>query len=122
LPAVKKRPCKVCGSDLNMWGPDRKGMCPHCAQAKRATLVPCAGKCNMSDEIRAMHIISMSFEPGVKGGNKYSVYYCLRCFSAIRSRVKSLYEAQQKEIENTNNRRLRFMEDGQVTEKEEKNV
>lgn len=103
----RKRPCKVCGTDLNAWGPDRKGVCPDCAEVRRSTVVPCAGRCKKSYQLRTMELISMYFEPGVKGGKKISLYYCPRCLSAARSRARGINETQTSMIEKAQSRRAR---------------
>ncbi len=105
----KKRPCKICGTDLNAWGQGRKGICPDCAEVKRSTIIPCAGRCKKSYQIRVMELLSMYFEPGVKGGKKFSLYYCSKCLAAARSRARSVFEVQGKEMEKAESRRERMV-------------
>ena len=107
MAGARKRPCSTCGIDLNMWGPDRKGICPDCAEAKRSTIIPCAGRCKGSYQIRAMELLSMFFEPGKKGGKKVSLYYCQKCLGVARSRATSVVEKQQGLIEKSASRRER---------------
>ena len=95
----KRRPCKVCGTDLNMWGPDRKGTCPDCATVRRATRVQCAGRCNKIFEIGRMELVSIMFTPGKKGGRKVALYYCSACISVAQSRAMTAHDEQQEQLE-----------------------
>lgn len=103
----RKRPCKVCGIDLNQWGPDRKSPCPDCAKAVKDTIVPCAGRCKQKLKIRAMEKVVLYFEPGIKGGKKFTLHYCQQCFAAAKSRARTVNEFQQQEVQKAENRRAR---------------
>ncbi len=106
----KKRPCKVCKADLNMWGEDRKGTCPDCAKAVKDTPVRCAGRCKNVQPIRLMEVVSFYFEPGVKGGKKFSVYYCPQCLLSAKSRARMICDSQQEAIKKSESRRAREQE------------
>lgn len=96
----RKRPCRSCGDDLNKWG-DRRGDCPNCAKAKRETVVPCAGRCGKSYEIRFMEAVFITFNPGKKGGKKFKIFYCSRCAASAKSKTRTMAEAQDKRIKGT---------------------
>lgn len=100
MPQQKKRPCSSCGEDLNLWG-DRRGECPDCARAKRETVIPCAGRCGNSLEMRYMEVMNLVFNPGKKGGKTFKIHYCSRCHAAAKSRAGRLSDLQKKEIEKT---------------------
>jgi hypothetical protein len=93
-----RRPCKVCGADLNQWGPDRKGLCPSCAKARRDTVLECAGNCGEFYSLREMSVLSLRFEPGKTGGKKFTLYYCESCLAKARRKVCVLNDEQQTEF------------------------
>ena len=113
----RKRPCKICGEDLNQWG-DRKGICPTCADAVRSTVVECAGRCKKKYPLRMMEGVLMYFDPGQKGGKKYKLYYCSSCALAARSRARGICESQNEEIKKTHSRRERQALEEQKARKE----
>jgi hypothetical protein len=104
-----KRPCKICGTDLNRWGEDRKGACPDCLSARRETYVLCAGRCKQRYKLRLMEPVSFYFEPGKKGGKKFMLYFCLQCFVAAKGRARLTHETQSAELDKTDSRRVRKM-------------
>jgi len=114
----RRRPCKVCGEDLNFWGPDRKGICPTCSTARRESLVLCGGRCKKKHKLREMAPVCFYFEPGQKGGKKHTVYYCTRCLVAARSRASMMEEGQKETLAKAESRRVRAR---QKKEKGEKN-
>jgi DNA-directed RNA polymerase subunit RPC12/RpoP len=97
----KRRPCKVCGTDLNAWGQDRKGTCPDCAAARRSTRAQCAGRCKKIFEIGRMEPVSITFTPGKKGGRKVTLYYCSTCIAIAQSRAMTTYDGQQEQLAKT---------------------
>ena len=103
----RKRPCRICRVDLNLWGNDRKGICPDCAKAAREVVVCCAGNCGGSYQVRLMERLSLYFAPGSKGSKKYSLYYCHGCFEKIRARVIGRSDIQSDTVEKAEKRRGR---------------
>lgn len=101
---AKKRPCSVCGMDLNLWGPDCRGTCPSCLRARRDSVVLCAGKCGRSYALRLMEKIIIYFDPAQKGGKKIPIYYCPGCAVAVKSRCRSVHDVQQEVVKKSENR------------------
>jgi len=96
----KKRPCKICGIDLNLYGPDYKGRpCPDCLAALKQTVMPCAGKCGDAYPIAHMKKIIIAWDPGVKGGERTHLYYCRPCLSIASSRASTMERKQKKCVE-----------------------
>lgn len=93
----KKRPCRYCKTDLNMWGPDRHGICPDCAATHRRIPVQC-GRCKKVFELGKMEVVNLYFAPGHKGSKKVRIYYCQSCFSQSRSKVFSVSEEQAAQV------------------------
>lgn len=114
----RKRPCPFCGTDLNTWGPDRKGSCPDCTSARKGTKVVCAGKCKRIFELRTMQAVNLVFDPGQRGGKNIKVYYCPQCFSSARSKARLINEEQQGAIKKMEDRMRR----GGVRTKGERHV
>lgn len=102
-----RRRCRICGIDLDLWGEDKKGNCPECVKAIRDTEIICAGKCKKKYSNRIMSAVILYFEPGKKGGEKFTVYYCQDCFLSARSKARTLCEQQQEEMKKTESRRSR---------------
>ena len=100
----KKYKCLVCGIDLSLWGDDRRGKCPECIKKLRSTKIKCAGGCKQSYEMKFMDVVSVFFEPGKKGGRKFTVYYCSKCLRIAKSRVRMASEAQKEAIVKTEDR------------------
>jgi hypothetical protein len=94
----RRRPCRLCGKDLNTWGPDRRGICPDCASARRKTLIRCAGRCKRLHELGRMESVVLNFTPGKKGGRKLIIYYCLTCLTQAQSRATTIFDEQQEAI------------------------
>lgn len=100
----KKRPCQVCGMDLNLWGESKRKFCPSCSKARNETFIPCAGSCGKRHQIRAMNCASIFFDAGKKGGKKIVLYYCNPCFLAAKGRAVACYEKQDEQLKNTERR------------------
>lgn len=103
----RRRPCKICGADLNMWGPERKGICPDCAKARRETMLVCAGRCRRRYPLGYLEPLTVYFSPGHKGGKKITLYYCTACLVSARSRTEGHAEEQQAAIQRTEERMSR---------------
>jgi len=71
------------------------------------TPVKCAGRCNNTIPIRLMDAVVLYFEPGIRGGKKFTVYYCQQCSLAAKSRARTIHEAQQAELKKVEGRRVR---------------
>lgn len=110
----RKRPCPICGADLNHWGPDRHGPCPGCTSARKGTKLKCAGKCKGTFELRSMQAVNIVFDPGHRGGKSVKVYYCSQCASSARSRARLVNEEQQGEIAKTDDRLRRGTKKGEA--------
>lgn len=82
-------------------------MCPECAKAAKDTKILCAGRCKRIQPIRIMEAVSFYFEPGKKGGKKFTLYYCQQCFLAAKSRARTISEKQQEEVTKSESRRAR---------------
>jgi len=54
-----------------------------------------------------MEAVTFYFEPGKKGGKKFTLYYCQQCLLAAKSRARMISEKQQEEVEKTKSRRQR---------------
>jgi predicted amidophosphoribosyltransferase len=111
-----KRPCKICKADLNTWGPDRRGVCPACAEGMRSALVMCAGKCGKKYTLRTMETVVLYFDPGKRGGKKIRLHYCTRCAVLARSRARMASESQEETIRKAESRIAR----GAVVEERQK--
>lgn len=103
----KRRLCKYCRCDLELWGPNRRRLCPDCAGKLRSVKVKCAGRCGGIFEIRSLEKISFYFNPGNKGGRKISLYICTRCLSVMRSRAEDMDDKQSGEISMAEERLIR---------------
>jgi len=102
-----KKVCKLCKLDLTPWGEDRRTLCPDCVRSINETMVKCAGKCKKERPIKLMERVSLYFEPGKKGGKKFSVYYCQQCFLSAKSRARQIEELQLLAVKKTESRRSR---------------
>ncbi len=92
----RKRPCKICGVDLEQWGPDQRGSCPDCKRETRSAMIPCAGRCGRVYQMRFMDVANFVFTPGKKGGKKIKIYYCEECARVARARAVSIHDNQEK--------------------------
>ena len=111
----RKRPCSLCGQDLNLWGPDRRGICPNCAKEKRKIKLLCAGRCKSKHPLGIMQAVNMVFTPGKRGGKTYKVYYCQDCLAYAKSKIRSASERQDRSITDTEahmKRKIRAMKEG----------
>lgn len=99
-----KRSCRICKTDLNAWGPDRRGVCPNCAEGMRSVLVMCAGKCGRTYTLRTMDTVVLYFDPGKRGGKKIRLYYCTKCAVLARSRARMSNELQEETIRSAESR------------------
>lgn len=95
---MKKRPCRICGLDLNLWGPERRDLCPDCNMARRDMLIPC-GQCGHRCPLGRMETVSICFYPGKKGSKRQKVYYCSSCIARSQARVRKTCEAQEAAVE-----------------------
>lgn len=100
----KVRPCKYCRVDLNLWGPDRKILCPNCSMELRDVVIQCSGKCKQMFAIRYLERVTFFFSPGKKGGGKVSLYMCSSCLASMRSKASMEAETQAKKISIAENR------------------
>lgn len=101
----RKRPCRLCGQDLNLWGSELKGICPDCNTAKKQVKIPCAGRCKKMYTLRNMEPIRINFDPGWKNGTKLTLYYCSTCIELARSRSVAIKDRQQEALEQFESRR-----------------
>ena len=99
------RSCKLCGEDLNLYGPDYKGRpCPSCLAQINKTRIKCAGQCVGEYQIRHMVKVIANWEPGVKGGLRTVLHYCRTCFSAASSKAMRISNGQGETIAITKER------------------
>jgi len=71
-------------------------------------MVQCAGKCKKSFRLRELNAVSLYFEPGKKGGEKTTVYFCLSCFVSTKARVRSASDIQRSSLSIAEGRRARM--------------
>lgn len=85
----------MCGTDLNLWGPDIRDLCPNCKKKRREVKMPCGGRCQQSYPLRELEPVRINFDPGYKDGFKAKVYYCSKC-KAIARRVATKIQQEQE--------------------------
>ena len=105
--SIKRRPCKLCGSDLNLWGDYKGRPCPDCQTTINSTMIECAGKCGKRHQKKYLSRVVINWEPGSKNATKTVLYYCRDCLAVVSSRAMRISNVQYDAIEGTKERLLR---------------
>ena len=98
----------MCGTDLNLWGPETRGLCPNCRRKRREVRIKCAGRCQRSYPFRELESVRINFDPGYKEGTKVKVYYCSKCKGIARRVADKLQQEQEGALAKFERRRNRL--------------